>query len=401
MLVCASDRPRESSGHASLMSATSKPPDIVRPMRPKINYAGPSITTKEEEYVLDAVRNGFYANYRRHATLLEEKVASLLGVPHALATNSCTAAIHLALLALEIGPGDEVITTDSTCVASALPIVYTGATAVFVDIDPLTWCMDPEAVRAAVTPNTKAILVVHWNGHPAAMDEIMAIAGDHNLKVIEDGAPALGADYGGRMVGTIGDIGCYSFQGAKVAIGGMGGVLVTRDEDLLKRAQIFASYGRTDSKMMYWSDHVGFNYTMPNLPAALALAQIERLPELIEKKRALFSWYDELLAGAPRLRLIREAPGTRSTCCYPPLELAPDARLDRAALITALREDNIDIRPAQPRCSGMPMFQRRFPNPFGEVVESRGLILPSAFNLEKDDVAFVCDRLQPLSEPSI
>lgn len=366
-------------------------------MRSKINYAGPSITTKEEEYVLDAVRNGFYSNYRRHAGLLEEKVAGLLGVRHALATNSCTASIHLALLALGLGAGDEVITTDSTCVASALPIVYTRATGVFVDVDPLTWCLDPAAVRAAVTPKTKAILVVHWNGHPAEMDPIMAIAREHGLKVIEDGAPSLGAEYHGRKVGTIGDLGCFSFQGAKVAIGGMGGMLVTDDEALLKRAQIFASYGRTDSEMMYWSDYVGFNYTMPNLPAALALAQVERLPELIAKKREIFSWYEEMIGDAPRMRLIREAPGTTSTCCYPPLELAADSRLDRSTLIAALKQDNIDIRPAQPRCSGMPMFERRFPNPMAEAVETRGLILPSAFNLVKDDVAFVCERLRALA----
>ena len=365
-------------------------------MRDKINYAGPSITTKEEEYVLEAVRNGFYSNYRRHAGLLEESVCSLLGVKYALATNSCTAAIHLMLLALGVGAGDEVITTDSTCVASALPIAYTGATGVFVDVDPRTWCLDPAAVRQAITPKTKAILVVHWNGHPAEMDAIMDIAREHDLKVIEDGAPALGAEYRGRKIGTIGDLGCFSFQGAKVAIGGMGGILVTNDETLLKRAQIFASYGRTDSKMMYWSDYVGFNYTMPNLPAALALAQVERLPELIAHKRQMFAWYEEFLSGAPRLRLIKEAPETYSTYCYPPLEIAADARLDRTALIGALKQDNIDIRPAQPRCSGMPMFERRFPNPMGAIVETRGLILPSAFNLQREDIAFVCERLRAL-----
>ncbi len=377
------------------MSATSEP----RPpesMREKINYAGPSITAKEEEYVLEAVRNGFYSNYRRHTQLLEGSVGDLLGVPHALATNSCTAALHLALLALDIGPGDEVITTDSTCVASALPIAYTGATGVFVDVLPDTWCLDPEAVRRAVTPRTRAILVVHWNGHPAAMDEILAIAAEYKLKVIEDGAPSLGAEYKGRKVGTMGEFGCFSFQGAKVAIGGMGGMLVTHDQALIRRAQVLASYGRTDSKMMYWSDEVGFNYGMPNLPAALALAQVERLPELIASKRRMFAWYEELLAGAPRMRLIREAPGTLSTCCYPPLEIAPDARLGRAALITALKGDNIDIRPAQPRCSGMPMFERRFPNPVAEGVETRGLILPSAFNLTREDIAFVCERLKAL-----
>lgn len=365
-------------------------------MRHKINYAGPSITEVEEKYVLDAVRNGFYANYRRHANLLEEKVCELLGVKYALATNSCTASIHLALLALGVGPGDEIITTDSTCVASALPIAYTGATGVFVDVEPSSWCIDPAAVRRAITPQTKAILVVHWNGHPANLGEIMAIAQENNLKVIEDGAPSMGAEYFGRKVGTFGEFGCFSFQGAKVAIGGMGGLLVTNNEELLHRAQVFASYGRTDSQMMYWSDYVGYNYTMPNLPAALALAQVGRLPELISIKRRLMTWYDEFLSDAPRMRLIKESSGTFSTYCYPPLELAADSRLNRDNLIAVLKEDNIDIRPAQPRCSGMPMFSRRFPNLVGEVIEARGLILPAAFNLTREDVAFVCTRLREL-----
>ncbi len=365
-------------------------------MRQKINYAGPSITKKEEQYVLDAVRNGFYSNYRLHAHKLEEAVRSLLGVKHALAVNSCTSGLHLALLAVGVGPGDEVITTDATCVASALPISYTGAKAVFVDVDPQTWCLSPEAIRRAITPRTKVILVVHWNGHPADMDAIMKIAEKHSLKVVEDCAPSLGAEHCGRKVGTFGAIGAYSFQGAKVAIGGMGGVFVTDDDDLIERARVFATYGRTDSKMMYWSDHVGFNYSMPNLPAALALAQVERLPELVAMKRQIFSWYGELLGDAPRMRLIREAPDTFSTCCYPPLELAPGSKMDRAALITELKKDNIDIRPAQPRCSGMPMFERTFPNPIAEVVETRGLILPSAFNLQHEEVAFVCKRLREL-----
>jgi perosamine synthetase len=166
---------------------------------------------------------------------------------------------------------------------------------------------------------------------------------------------------------------------------------------MLKRAQIFASYGRTDSEMMYWSDYVGFNYTMPNLPAALALAQVERLPELLAQKRQMFDWYREFLGDFPRTRLICGASETRSTCCYPPLELAAEAKLDRAGLIAALKKENIDIRPAQPRCSGMPMFERRFPNPVSETVEKRGLILPSAFNLTRDDIAFVCEAIRSLA----
>ena len=360
----------------------------------KINYAGPWITSKEVEYVQDAVQNGFYENYKLHANKLEEKVRQVLDVNYVLATNSATAALHLAVAALGLEPGDEVITTDSSCVASAMCIAYVGATGVFVDVEPDTWCISPDAIRTAITPKTKAILPVHWNGHPAAMDDIMSIANEHNLYVIEDGAPALGAEFAGKKVGTIGNVGCFSFQGAKVAIGGQGGLLVTNDPQIYQKAQCLASYGRTDSVMQYWSDYIGWNYTMPNLPAALALAQVERLDELIEKKRQIFQWYQAGLDGFDRTRLIKETQGTRSTYCYPAMMISENVRRSRGEILVELRAFNIDARPAQPRISHMPMFQSRFPNPVGEAVEKRGTILPSAFNLTEDDVAFVCKQLR-------
>lgn len=363
-------------------------------MRHKINYAGPSITAHEVAAVNYAVQHGFYQNYRVDTQKLEEKICEVLGVKYALTTNCCTSAIHLGLALLDLKPGDEVITTDSTCIASALPIVYTGATAVFVDVDPDTWCLSPAAIAKAVTPRTRAIVVVHWNGHPAAMDEIMAIAGKHNLQVIEDGAPSLGAEYKGRKVGTIGMCGCFSFQGAKVAIGGQGGVFVTNDEGVYKKAVILASLGRTDSVRQYWSDYVGFNYGMPNLPAALARAQVERLDELVAMKRTIWSWYEEGLAGFDRVKLIREAAGTKSTYCYPPMLIRASVKRTREEILDELRKDNIDARPTQPRVSKMPMFQCRFPNPESQQVEDRGVLLPGAFNVTREDIAFVCQRLR-------
>jgi perosamine synthetase len=279
-------------------------------------------------------------------------------------------------------------------VASAIPIVYCGATGVFVDVDPETWCLSPAAIRKAITPKTKAILVVHWNGHPAEMDEIMAIAKEHNLRILEDGAPALGAEYKGRKVGTLGDVGCFSFQGAKVAIGGQGGALVTNDSRIHEMAGILASYGRTDSVMQYWSDYVGYNYTMPNLPAALALAQVGRLEELVAKKREIWSWYEEGLAGFDKVKLIQEAKGTRSTYCYPPMLIREAVKRSREEILAELRKDNIDARPAQPRLSPMPMFQSRFENPESQKVEKCGVLLPGAFNVTRDDIAFVCQRLR-------
>ena len=230
----------------------------------------------------------------------------------------------------------------------------------------------------------------------AAMDEIMAIAREHKLLVIEDAAPALGAEFRGVKVGTIGDVGCYSFQGAKVAIGGQGGALVTNNVAVYEIAKCLASYGRTDSRMPYWSDYVGWNYTMPNLPAALAHSQILRLDGLIEFKRTLFGWYRDGLAGVAGVQVIEEAEGTKSTCCYPPLLVHESVRRSREEILSALRDDNIDARTAQPRISRMPMFTQRFPNSESAKVETHGIILPSAFNLTQGEIEFVCRRIREL-----
>lgn len=369
----------------------------VSPGKRKIHYAGPWVTDAEVAAVADAARHGFYENYRVHTSLLESRLREYLGVKHCLAVNSGTAAIHLGLASLGIGPGDEVILPDASCVATALAVAYTGARPVFADVEPSTWCLSPVSVEACLSPRTKALMPVHWNGHPCAMDELLDIARRHSLVVMEDGAPALGAEYHGRKIGTLGDTASFSFQGAKIAIAGQGGAFVTNRDDAITRARQLAAYGRTDSVMTYWSDFVGYNYGMPNLPAALAAAQMLRMDELLAKKRQIWSWYETHLGDAPRVQLIHEAPGTRSTYCYPPMLLQPDARITRAELFARLKEDNIDARPAQPRQSRMPMFNQTADTPVCALIETHGVLLPGAFSLTEEDVALVCRRLRELT----
>jgi perosamine synthetase len=330
----------------------------------------------------------------RFTEKLEEALCAMFGAKHTIALNSGTAALHLACAALDMRPGDEVITNDNSCAATGFALLCIGASPVFVDVDPRTWCLNPEAIRAAVTPRSRAIMACHW----AAMDEILEIAEQHGLAVIEDAAQTLGSEYRGGKVGTLGQISCFSLQGAKVAVAGMGGVAVTNHDDMAEKMRILASYGRTDSVVQYWSDYVGFNYTMPNLPAALALAQVEGLDELIAKKRQIFEWYEPHLGDCDKFELIREAPGTGSTYCYTCALLSPLAMMAREPLPEALRKDNIDSCPAQPRMSGFPMFERRFENPHGALVETNGIILSSAFNLEEEDIGRVSQRIRELVE---
>ena len=175
-------------------------------MNKKISFAGPSITDKEISYVMDAVKTGWYENYEGYIKKLEKAFAEYIGVKYAVATFCCTHALHLAAASLGLKEGDEVIVTDFSWVATAYAVAYTGATCVFVDIDPDTWNIDPECIRKAITSKTKAIMLVHTFGHPAEMDEIMQIARDHGLFVIEDAAPAVGAEYKGQLVGSYGDV---------------------------------------------------------------------------------------------------------------------------------------------------------------------------------------------------
>jgi len=360
----------------------------------KINYSGPSITKLEIKSVNDAIKNGFYENYKYHVNLLEKNICKLLKIKYALAVNSCTSALHLALISLDIKKGDEVITTDSSCVASALPILYVGAKPVFVDIEPSTWCLSPKKIIQAINKKTKAILVVHWNGYPANMKEIMTIANKYNLKIIEDSAAALGGRWNNKYLGTIGDVGAFSFQGAKIAIGGTGGMLVTNSKKIYEKSKIFSQYGRTDSKKQYWSDYAGFNYSLSNLQAALAIAQVKRLDKLVNYKRKIFSWYKKNLQKISFIHLKEEHNNSLSTYCYPIIEIISKDLSKRNKILKYLNSHNIDARCAQPRCSEMPMFKKKYKNTESYKAEKFGIILPAAYNLKKKDIDFVCNKIK-------
>lgn len=362
-------------------------------MRKKISFAGPWITQKEIDYVNDAVINGWYETFDMHTKKLEKAVCDYLGVKYAIATHCCTHALHLATAALDLSEGDEVICTDFSWVATTHVIAYTGATPVFVDIDPDSWCIDPKAIKSAITEKTKAIMLVHSFGHPAQMDEIMEIAQTHNLKVIEDAAPAMGAEFKGKKVGTFGDIACFSFHGAKITVSGEGGIFVTDDEELYKKASLLASMGRTDSKAVFWADEIGYQYTIGNLSASLALAQVERIDELVQRKRDIFNWYYERLKDVDGIKIISEKKDCKSNYCYPSILLEDSISTPRDEVISKLKDLNIHCRPAFPRMSLFPMYEQRFPNIEAEKAEKRGISLASASNLTKDDIDFVCDSL--------
>ncbi len=367
----------------------SKRSDLLRPSKKKISFAGPSITKKELTYVVDGVKNGFYQTFDKHVKKLEHEMAEYVGTKYSLAQFCATHAMHLACLVCGFGKGDEVIVTDFSWAATAHVIAWAGATPVFVDIEPDTWCIDPKAIENAITKKTKGIMLVHTFGMPANMDAIMKLARKYKLKVIEDAAPSLGSIYKGKKVGSIGDVGCVSFHGAKIAASGEGGMFLTNNKKMLDQAYLLSNMGRTDSKANFWCDTMGFEYQMANVTASLALAQVERIEELVAMKRKIFEWYWERLSDMEEITLLREQEGMRSNYAYPAVMLNTK-KISRNALVAKLKTYNIHAREAFPRMSLFPMYTARFANPVATKVANDGFNLPSAFDITERDVEFVC-----------
>jgi perosamine synthetase len=360
----------------------------------KISITKPSITDLEIKYVNDAIRNGWGPKCYDYIYKFEKQFAEYQQQSYALATSSCTGAIHIALMALGVKASDEVIIPDITWIASVEPVLYIGAKPVFVDVLKDTWCINPEKVEAAITPKTKAILVVHVYGNLVDMDAIMAIAKKHNLLVLEDAAEGLGSEYKGRKAGSIGDAGVFSFHGTKTMSTGEGGMLVTNNQAIIERAKILNDHGR-DPKIgkTFWMKEYGYKYKMSNLQAAMGCAQIERADELIEKKRQIFNWYKEFLADVP-CKLNPELQGTKNSYWMPTAIIDESIEFNREDLFSYLSKNNIDSRPFFYPLTSLPMFQDKPENKVSYSIYQRGINMPSHHELTMDDIYRVTQSLK-------
>lgn len=362
----------------------------------KIPLAGPSITQKEIEYVNDAIRNGWYETYDMHIRKLEKMFADYVGARYAIATYCGTHALHLAALALGLKEGDEVIVPDQSYIATAHAISYVGATSVFVDIDQRNLCINAGLIEKAITEKTKAIMVVHFAGAAVDMDPILAVAKKYHLAIIEDACQAVGVQYKDKYVGSIGDIGTYSFQGTKIAVGGEGGMFVTNDKKLYERAFHFGTFCRNDEVKFLWSDDIGYNYRISNITAAVILAQMERIDELIAMKKRIFHWYYDRLKDSKFFTMKTPEEYCKSNYSYVVGMLSDEVRMERDLLLRKLMDENIHARPGYPSMSLMPGYERRFPVPDSEKYERRGVVLPTAMSLAEEDVERVCCRLNDI-----
>lgn len=363
--------------------------------------AGPSITDREISYVTQAVKEAWYDNANMFHQRFESAFASHCGRKYAVSLPSCTSGLHLALLALGVGRDDEVIVPDTTWIASVAPVAYVGATPVFADIDDRSWCLSPEAFERAITPRTKAAIVVDLYGSMPNWERLKEIAASRNVVLIEDAAEAIGSLWNGRRAGAFGSMSAFSFHGSKTLTTGEGGMLVLDDDALLERILVARDHGRRPGDIMFFNQEVGYKYKMSSMQAALGLAQLERIDELVGMKRQIFDWYREELSEWNSGWLTPDIEGLYNSYWMVTLILDSHLRIGKETLVTALRDRGVDARPFFHPLSELPAFRN---TPQAEIAHSRNLIsyaispyginLPSALSLTREDVQKVCSILR-------
>lgn len=350
----------------------------------------PDLSGNEKKYLIECIESNWISSKGKFVHLFEEKFKEYIGIRFATTVSNGTVAIHLALVALGIEQGDEVIVPTLTYVASVNPIVQVGGKPVFVDSLEESWQMDPEDVRKKITPKTKAIIIVHLYGQSAEIDTLMEIAREYNLLVIEDCAEAFGTLYKGKHVGTFGDIATFSFYGNKTITCGEGGMVITKDERIYKRLIKLKNQG-VSKEREYWHDVIGYNYRMTNMQAAIGLAQIERANEFINRKREIAELYKKYLADVPVI-VHKEQPNTFHS--YWMVSILVERPEDKETLRSYLKEKGIETRPLFYPVHLMPMYATGERLAVAENLSSRGINLPSWPRLSNEQVEFICKRIK-------
>ena len=355
--------------------------------------AGPSISTLEKLNVSDAVQNGWNLSHSDYITKFENNFADYIGAKYAIATSSCTGALHLALLALGITSGDEVLVPDITWVATASAVRYVGATPVFVDVDLDTWTISVSDIKTKINSKTRAIIPVHLYGFASNMPEILNIAHTHGLKVIEDAAPAIGTTIAEKKVGTFGDIGCFSFQGAKLLVTGEGGMLVTDDEGVHKKVKKLQEHGRKPGT--FWIEELGYKYKMNNITAALGVGQLSKVENQIFRKRRIHSWYrNNLVPNINGIKFQEAIPNSESIYWMTSILIPEGLKYFRDEVISELKKKGIDSRPVFPSISQYVFWDKKQTLPKNsETIGKFGINLPSGVNLGRDAIDKVSETL--------
>lgn len=353
----------------------------------------PEIRGNEWKYIKECLDTNWVSSVGKFVDKFEEEFAKYNNVKSAVVTMNGTAALQLALVTLGIGEGDEVIVPSMTFISSVNAIKYVGAVPVFVDVERDTFVMDVNKVEELITEKTKAIMPVHIYGYPVEMDELNKIAKKHNLYVIEDATEALGTTYKGKLAGTLGDIGCFSFNGNKLITTGAGGMLITNNEEIGKRAKYLSNQTKTitENGAMY-HEEIGYNFRMPNILAAMGLAQLENIDEYLKAKRKNANLYNELLKDVEGITLIKQVDYIDNSYWLYSILVEDNYRMSRDELLKLLGENEIQARPFFLPVHDMKPYYECKHGTMETTMDicSRGINLPSSVSLTEEEVKKVC-----------
>lgn len=349
----------------------------------------PSLSGNEKKYVMECLDSSWISSKGKFVTEFEKKFAEFTGASHATTVSNGTVAIHLALLALGIGPGDEVIVPTLTYIASVNAIVYCGATPVFVDSLKESWQIDPADVKRKISPNTRAVMAVHLYGQMCDMDPLVKICKDNGIFLIEDCAEATGSYYKGKHAGTIGDIATFSFYGNKTITTGEGGMVITNDETLFDRSVHFKGQGLAKHRQ-YWHDVIGYNYRMTNICAAIGLAQLEQVEKFLKAKKQVAGWYQKHLPK--QVTFHKEMKDTVHS--YWMCSILTAEASQREPLRDHLAANGVETRPLFYPAHTMPMYSGKYQkHPVAENLGWRGINLPSYPGLKESDIKEICKHI--------
>ena len=367
-----------------------------------IPVSEPVLLGNEKKYVMDCLDTMWISSLGKYIPMFEEAFAGYVGVKHGVACSNGTTGLHMALEVLGIGAGDEVIIPNFTIIVSANVVIMAGATPVLVDVDPETACIDPAFIEKAITPRTKAIMVVHMYGHPCDMDPINEIARKHGLYVIEDCCQSHGAAYKSRLTGGLGDISVFSFYGNKVITSGEGGMLLTNDDEWAARACTYRDNGFQIPRFIHATR--GMNYRLTNIQAAIGLAQTERIEYAVERKRSIARRYLERLAGFEHVTLPVERPWAKNVYWMFAILVNDSFGMTKERVMAGLKAKGVDTRSffypmsQQPALKGddprVPDLRGRWP--VSDDLARRGLYLPSGIGLTDEQVRYCADALTSL-----
>jgi len=361
----------------------------------------PFLNGNERKYVEDCLRTNWISSAGKYVGAFEERFSRYCGRKYGITAANGTTALHLALAAAGIGPGDEVIVPTFTIASPAFAILYCGAKPVFVDVQEDTWNIDPRAIEQKITKRTKAIIPVHIYGHPCDMTAIMRIARKHKLLVIEDAAEAHGAQYKGKRVGGFGHLSCFSFYGNKIITTGEGGMIITNDKKLADRARKMKNLSFLKEKR-FWHEELGFNYRMTNIQAAIGLAQFEKIGRYIRLRRQNAALYHAGLKDIKGITLPVQRPGVKNVYWMYGILLGGAFGMRREPFMKALRKKGIETRTFFLPLHNQPVFRKmkcvsKGSFPVAQDIARRGLYLPSGSGLKKREIAYICDCIRSLS----